>query len=43
MAQAVTGRISVSIPVVIGLAVVLIILWNGFDIDTFAGQDKPGS
>lgn len=43
MAQAVSGRVSISINVVLILAGVLIILWMGFDPDAFIGQDKKGS
>lgn len=43
MAQAVTGRISVSVNVVLILAGVIILLWMGFDPDALIGQDKRGS
>jgi len=43
MAQDVSGRVSVSIKVVLILAAVLIFLWKGFDPDTFIGNDKKGS
>lgn len=43
MAQAVTGRISVSVNVVLILAGVIILLWMGFDPDALIGQDKKGS
>lgn len=43
MAQAVTGRISISVNIVLVLAGVLILLWMGFDPDALIGQDKKGS
>jgi hypothetical protein len=43
MAQAVSGRISVSINVVLILAAIIILLWMGFDPDALIGQDKKGS
>jgi hypothetical protein len=43
MAQAVTGRISLSVNMILILAGIIIVLWMGFDIDALTGNDEKGS